>query len=306
MKRAIMILGVAVLLASAPAPASADGLVLRETQLASPARASLARAIELDRKAHPKAFDAVANVRGVRPEVYSKFQNPAPNALPELRALGAAGLLPMLHALAFTAPDLTLSSRERTALTVGMLEAVGLLRDPRSGPVLAASFESGVKEPAVLRASAVALGRVCGDAELATLTRHTGAADALKLHAIEGLGECRRLESANHLSTQLAAASDDATAEAIARALATLGSSWAWKAMGPAAEAKGLAVREVAARALVSAYAKRPGARAELERALSIVEHPQTATMLRAAAATASAEARAPMEKLATSLEKRK
>lgn len=306
MKRALLAIGISAIVTLGGA-ASADGLAAREAQIAPPARAALLRDVEAERKAHPDAFKAVANVRGVRPEVYAKFQNPAPNALPELRALGAAGLLPMLHALAFTAPDASLSTRERTALTVGMLEAVGLLRDPRSGPVLTAALEGGSKEPAVLRAAAVALGRLCGDAELATLTRHTSAADALRPSAIEGLGECRRAESANHLAGLLASAKDDAAAEPIARALGVLGSSWAWKAMGAPAAARGLAVREIAARALVSAYAKRGvAARGELGRAVVMVDHPLTPELLKGAAATASPEAKVSIERLRGEIEKRK
>lgn len=281
------------------ASAFADGLAARTNDLPAQARATLAADIAAYRKTHPEAFKAVAEVRGIRPDVYRAFQNPAPNAAPELRALGGAALLPMLHALAFEAPAATLSTRERTAYTVGMLEAVGLLRDPRSGPVLIAVLEGGSKDALVLRAAAEATGRLCGDPELAALTRHTATTDPLRVAAIAGLGECRRIESASHLATLLASAPDDASAEPIARALGVVGSSWAWKALGPAAAAKGLAVREVAARALVGALPKRGGeARAQIARSVLLLEHPIVPELLRKAAATANAETKVVVERL--------
>jgi hypothetical protein len=239
--------------------------------------------------------------------VYRAFRNPAPNAVPELRALGGAALLPMLHALAFEAPSGTLSARERTAYVVGMLEAVGLLRDPRSGPVLVAVLEGASKDAAVLRAAAEATGRLCGDPELAALTRHTAIADPLRVAAIAGLGECRRIESARHLATLLASAPDDASAEPIARALGVVGSSWAWKALGPAAAAKGLAVREVAARALVSALPKRGGeARAQIAKSVLLLEHPIVPELLRKETTAANAETKVVIDRLQKQIDKQR
>lgn len=309
-EKTLRVAALAACLFAASASALADGLAAREGDLPASARAALVRDIAAHRKAHPEVFKAVAEVRGIRPEVYRGFQNPAPNAVPELRALGAAALLPMLHALAFEVPGgalPALSARERTAYTVGLLEAVGLLRDARSGPVLIAALESGTKDALVLRAAAVATGRLCGDPELAALTRHTATSDPLRLPAIAGLGECRRIESANHLATLLASAADDDAAEPIARALGVVGSSWAWKAAGPAAAAKGLAVREVAARALVSALPKRGGAaRAQIAQSVSLLEHPVVPELLRSAATTANAETKVVIERLQKQIEKQR
>jgi hypothetical protein len=306
-EKTLRIAALAACLFATSASALADGLAARESDVPAASRATLVRDIAAYRKAHPEAFKAVADVRGIRPEVYRTFRNPAPNAEPELRALGSAALLPMLDALAFQVPGGTLSTRERTAYTVGLLEAVGLLRDPRSGPVVIAALESGTKDAAVLRAAAVATGRLCGDPELAALTRHTATNDPLRLPAIAGLGECRRIESANHLAALLASATDDASAEPIARALGVVGSSWAWKAAGPAAAAKGLAVREVAARALVGALPHRAGeARTQIAQSVLLLEHPIVPELLRKAATTANAETKVVIERLQKQVEKQR
>jgi hypothetical protein len=267
------------------------GLAAQPGQLPAAARASLTQEIEAYRLVHPELFRAVLDVSGVRPEVYKSFRNPLPNAAPELRALGAAALLPMLSALAIEAPRRALSERERNALTSGMLEAVGRLRDPRSAPVLRAALEGASKDPVVRRAAAEALGRLCGDADLALLIKHASPGDGAREAAIHGLGQCKRIESAHHLASTLESAADDATAAAAAGALGLVGSSWAWKAMGPASEATGLAVREVAARALVKAFAVRGGdVRARVGQSMLEVEHPILPGLIEIERARASAQ----------------
>jgi len=264
------------------------GLVAQPGQLPAAARAALSHDIEVFRAAHPELFQAVLDVKGVRPEVYKGFQNPLPNAAPELRALGPAGLLPMLSALAFDAPRTALTEKERNALTAGMLEAVGMLRDPRSAAVLHIALEGGSRDPVVRRAAAEAVGRLCGDAELALLIKHTASGDELAEASIHGLGQCKRMEGAKQLAALLAAAPDDATAEVVAAALGVAGSSWAWQAMGPSAEATGLAVREIAARALVDAFPRRGGAaRARIGKSMLLVEHPLLPALIEKARASA-------------------
>ena len=116
--------------------ALADGLAAKPSQLGA-SQKTLAAEIAALRKANPGAFDAVQAVNSHRPEVYKKFRNPIPTTAREFRSLRASALLPMLEALAFDAPATDgLTEAEVTALTTGMLEAVGVLRDPRSGPVL--------------------------------------------------------------------------------------------------------------------------------------------------------------------------
>jgi hypothetical protein len=287
--------------------AQADGLAARVVDVPEPSRRAIAAEIAKAKVADPQAFEAVRKARGVRREFYGQRRNPVPTAGRELRALGPSALWAMVDALAFDAPPRDgLSDAEWTALTVGLIEAVGVLRDPRSGPVLGAVFASGPPAPRVAKAAAVALGRLCGDAELGLLAKHTEAGDARRLAAIHGLGECKRVESVDRLAALLAVETDAATVEALASALGAVGSSWAWTAMGPQAEARGLAVRKTAATALVAAYAQRSReARASLGRALAAVEYPETAALIERARVGAGAEARAALDRLKRGLTRR-
>lgn len=304
---AIALLGFALTMSSA---ALADGIATKSSQLPAAARAALKTQIDAYRAAHPEAFDAVKNVKGHTPEVYRQNRNPfLPSASRELRALGAPALLPMLEALAFDAPARgSLTDAEWDALAIGMLEAVGVLRDARSTPVLLAIFEAGATRPAVLSATARAMGRLGGDAELASLTSHTGLSDKLRAHAIEGLGHMRRVESAKHLATLLASPRDDADAEAIATALGTLGSSWAWKTLGPQAAAAGLAARAICAKALVPAFARTTGAsaRTAMHDAILLVDHPTTVELLKTARSSKNPEAAKAIDALIVRVERQK
>jgi len=285
--------------------ARADGMAVKTASLPDVARKALTQDIAAARAADPQVFAAVRNVQGVHREVYKKFRKPAPEAERELRALGPAALLPMLEALAFDAPprdDLT--DAEWTALTVGMLQTVGILRDARSGPVLRAAFDAA-PQPDVQRAAAKAMGRLCTDAELAVLVKQSAAQSPRRLPAIEGLGECKRLESAKHLASLLAATPDDATAEVIGAALGSVGSSWAWKARGPSAEATGTAVREIAAAALVGGFARHAAPRGRFEKSLMLVEWAKTPDLVGKARAAADPGTRVALDGLSQRLARR-
>lgn len=274
------ILGSALLVAPS---ALADGISVSPSVLPSEARAKLENDIAAAKAAQPKAFFAVKNVKGHRPEVYRKYRNPMPTVSRELRGLGAPALLPMLEALAFKAPERgSLTDAEWDALAVGMLEAVGLLRDARASAVVGAIFESSAIRPSVRLAAARAAGRLGGDAELTLLTAHAKSGDPLELAAIHGLGEMMRLEAAKHVAQILSTTKDDAVAQAAATALGTLGSSWAWKSLGPKAEATGLAVRKVCADALLPRVGRATGKlRVALDESVMMVDHPETLARLR-------------------------
>jgi hypothetical protein len=201
----------------------------------------------------------------------------------------------MLEALALDAPQRgSLTDEEWDALAVGMLEAVGMVRDTRSRPVLAAIFEAKHARPAVVAAAARALGRLGGDPELAVLTKHAKKGDALELHAVHGLGEMRRLESAKHLAGVLASTKDPAVSEAAATALGILGSSWAWRALGQKHAATGLEVRKVCAKALAPLFPKsRAALRTAVGDAILMVEHPETVALLKAVRPAAGDDAKA-------------
>lgn len=285
-----------------PAPARADGLALAAAELPEATRKTLVKDVATLKAAHPEVFDAVRDIAGIKPEVYKDFRRPEPLATLDLKRLGASALLPMLDALALQTPSLTLSEKEKTAYVVGLLEASSVQRDSRSGPVYTAIFERKNQAAEVARAAGRAMGRVCGDADLASLKKHTAQTDTLRVHAIEGLGECRRKESAEHLATLLASAPDASAVELIAAALGSAGSSWAWKALGAPQAATAKVVQATAAKALVGAYAKHPAARSSAKKALRMVEAPDVAAFIAAARGAADAATQTALDTLAAAL----
>jgi len=286
------ILGSVLLVAPA---ALAGGISVASSVLPNEARAKLENEIAAAKVAQPKAFQAVRNVKGHRPEVYGKNRNPYPTVSRELRGLGALALLPMLEALAFKAPERgNLTDAEWDALAIGMLEAVGVIRDARASAVVGAIFESSAVHSGVRFAAARAAGRLGGDAELKLLAAHAKSGDPLELAAIHGLGEMMRLEAATHVAQVLATTKDPAVAEAAATALGTLGSSWAWKSLGPKAAATGLEVRKVCADSLVPRYARSKGTlRVAAGEAVMIVDHPETLDLLRSQRSLSGADVKA-------------
>jgi hypothetical protein len=275
--------------------ALADGVLLAPSALSNADRAKLTSQVQADRAGNPAAYKAVRSVKGHRPEVYRNFRNPYPTTSREFRGMGAPGLLAMLDALALDAPTRgSLTDAEWDALAIGMLEAVGMLRDVRARPVLLAAFEASAR-PEVLNAVARALGRLGGDPELAMLTKHAKKGDSLMLAAIHGLGQLRRVEAAKHLASLLASTTDEAVAEEIANALGTTGSSWAWKAFGAKYATQALEVRKVCAQALASGFVRVKGtaARNAISEGILMVEHPETVDYLKAARPASGATAKA-------------
>ncbi|MBK7580107.1 MAG: hypothetical protein IPI67_07855 [Myxococcales bacterium] len=286
------ILGSVLLIAPA---ALADGIGIGSSALPNDARAKLENDIAAAKASQPKAFLAVKNVKGHRPEHYSKNRNPYPTVSRELRGLGAPALLPMLEALAFKAPERgSLTDVEWDALALGMLEAVGVLKDTRASAVVDAIFEAQGLRDGVRLAAARAAGRLGGEAELKLLTSHAKSGDPLELAAIHGLGEMMRLESAKHLAQILSTTKDDAVATAAATALGTLGSSWAWRSLGPKAAPTGREVRRLCSAALIPRYARSKGSlRIAASEALLMVDHPETLDLLRSERSMSGADRKA-------------
>lgn len=284
-----------------PSAFGAEGLALSASQMAAPARTALAQQIADYKASHPEAFAALEQVKGHKPEVYKRFRNPVPLVGRELRRLGQKALFPMLEALAFEAPaDSARTEAESMALTLGMLEAVGELRDARSAPVLGAVFEASAKKPRIALAAAIGLGRLCRGEEAALLEKHAMKAGALQIAAISGLGYCRRVESANQLSALLATSKDAAVLEAAAKALGSVGSSWAWKAAVRAGStSSGEEVRAIAAKALVLGFARVSNeVRASFGQALMMVGHESTPALIAKAKTTASAHISEELDKV--------
>ena len=233
-------------------------------------------------------------------------RSPEPNCSRELRALGTAGLLPMLSALALDwAPqglsqDAAHRTAEERALTVGMLEAIGTLRDTRARPVLHAMWQQAAtrqdmlaplgRQMTVARATAEAIGRLGGALEMTALQQHLRAEDPLYSAAIAGLGVCKRTDAAALLVDALAKAKDEPTQRWVLQALGAVSSSWSWQALGRVRMEDGLKVRTRVTTALVPMLAKTQGeTRERVVQALQLADLPDLPARLAQLRTTADA-----------------
>ena len=280
--------------------AAAAGLLLAPSDLAREERDAVRRGVAEARRREPEAFVALGRV--VRE--LSGQRSPRPAAARSLRRLGATALYPMLEALVLDAAPLgALADDQVSALAVGMLEALGRLRDGRAAPLLRAAFARAAGgDPS--RAAAEALGRSCDDPALALL--RAALRDARRAAAIDGLGQCRRAVAAELLAAELDASVDEDEARHLAVALGRQASSWAWKALGPAREQEGLRVRRRASQALVRGYLRHDGSvRAAHRLGLRMAAHPELRSIVRQQAALADEASRRDLEAIAAAVSSR-
>ena len=251
------------------------GLALDAAQLGAADRARLQHAVMADRLARPAAYNIAAVAKGCRPEGWMVARSPEPNCTRELRALGQSGLLPMLSALALEwspdglSPDADHRAQEERALTVGMLEAIGTLRDTQARPVLHELWRQARqrqelhaplgRQMTVARATAEALGRLGGALELQALQSRLRLNDPLRDAAIAGLGLCKRTESAQLLVTALTQAKDEVAQRWVLQAMGALASSWSWQALGKTRADDGMRVRTRVTEVLLPLLAKTHG-----------------------------------------------
>lgn len=301
-------LAAALVMSVASPAAAAEGVAIDARVLPAQARASLLAQITKYKAQNPAIFQQVRSVKGHRPELYMKFRNPVPLVGRELRHLGSDALLPMLEALAFDAPPVDgLKQNEIDALRVGLLEAVGMLRDLRSEVVLEAVF-AGDHSRWVNIAAAEAVGRLC---TTRGLSRLASALDTKsRNHAIAGLGQCRKHTSAKLLAGLLDKTKTASEADAIAAAMGSLGSRWAWRALarrdGKTRLAEGEAVRTVIAEALVRNYDRFSGETRKRHReAISMVAITGLRGVVARHASRLDAASRAELEVIAARLERR-
>jgi alkylhydroperoxidase/carboxymuconolactone decarboxylase family protein YurZ len=267
------------------APAAADPLLGAEALTPVSSRL-LAEQLRLDRRVHPAAWQRVADLQGIRPEVYLATRLRRPSVSRELREMGAEALLPLLDLLVGGGLDRAMSDDERAALTLGALEAVAAQRDPRAAGALRAAFNR-VHDPAQLRAAARGVAALGTPDDLAFLVARLATPGPHALAALEGLGALRARASLDLAATVLRAAHDPATITAAARALGEIGSSWAQRA-----ERGDASLPAAAAEALVPAYLRAPeGSRDALQVAILACGSPRAAELLRAALSSLDARA---------------
>lgn len=269
---------------TAPVEPRAPGSpLLGEAALEPGDRARLAVDAARGRATDPAAFGALDELeRGLR--ALGPSRDGGYGVTARLRRLGARALLPMIARLALTGPTgVELDEPRRLALTVGLLEALGALRDERARPVFEAAAKLEDAPLDVLRAAAGALARLAADRDLARLDRLARSGGPRRLVAIQALGSCRRLATVAVLEARLSAATDEPTARAVVRALGDVGNAWAWITPRRAASGEAGATRAAARRALASARSAWPTLAPEIERSAWLVDPPPEAARARGA-----------------------
>jgi len=267
------------------AASAAEGVWIGPDRLAAQDRATLVQTISAAQKESPAAFDTLARLREDMPALDAQKRGRYVPVAAILKGLGRDALLPMLNELAFAAkPRGDMSADAWHAWRVGLVEAVGSLRDGRAAPVLFALLDAPAEDTDLVRAAASALGKLGTDAaahRLVTLSKKDG---PKQKGVLAGMGDCRRLVVAEALASALAAHPDPETALLVARSLGDVGSAWAWKTPIIAASGEESAVRAAAAQALVGSYLRyEGGAREAITKAVLMVDHASTPSLAEAA-----------------------
>jgi hypothetical protein len=266
--------------------ATAAGLEMSSSVLPADVRTQLEKDIATARRETPELFRTVQGIISRARALDAQSQKPGMPFTRELKALGPRALMPMLEALAFDAhAPADLPASASSALRLGLIEAVGIIRDARAIPVLSQLVAPG-RDVETTRSGAEALSRIGTDDAFAIVSKaatdaRTTPNSARERAVLGGLHDCRREAAAKLLSSRLDAPLDSATARVVVRSLGGVANAWAWKTMTSQTELP--AVRTKATTALVRTFV-RHAADAEVReaavKALLVVDDPATPALV--------------------------
>lgn len=279
--------------------AHADGIAVKTAHLKARDRAALKTEITKQRKANPKAFQQVADAPKMAEEMDAGHRGRTGSITMQLAGFGNSALFPMLEMLAVSGPTRgKMTDGAWRTLKVGLIEAVGLIRDKRAKPVLNTILDRET-DFELERAAAEALGRIADDQSTNKLVKLALTPGPKQAPVLSALGECRRALAANALAT-LATTKDEAVALVVIKSLGTVGNAWAWETPVIAQSGERDQVRSVAARALIKAFITHTDhVRHKAGTALLIVADPSTPGLIQASKKGASPELVAELDALA-------
>lgn len=282
--------------------ASASGAGLDPNDLPAKTREDLRAEIDKARAATPELFRTVQDVAAHAKEIDAGARTPGIPFTMHFKPLGNRALYPMLEVLVFdshAAKDLPPSAA--SALRIGLIEAIGAIRDARAIPVLAKVLDVA-RDNATIRAASEGLSRIGNDEALnivttaATNARSADGSDRERA-ILSGMHDCRREAAARFLGKRLKDKVDNETARVLVKALGGVGNAWAWKTLSNASEQS--ATRSYAAAALVDAYVRFSGeVREAAAKALLVVDDPSTPSLIAQAKQGASGELSAALDQL--------
>jgi hypothetical protein len=284
----------ALLFSLSSSDAAAAGVALDANALPAVARTELTKEIA---RANAEVPDLVRQVRDVAAQARDLDQSsrlPGAPLTMHFKALGPRAFGPMVELLAFDARSAKdLSGTPAVALRLGLIEAIGIIRDARAIPVFTHLLDARGSDFDTQRAAAEGLARIGTDDALSALSKSFASARGTDRERaiLSGLHDARREAAAKLLAAKLDAAdTDEATAKIAAKSLGGVGNAWAWKTVANARSEES-ATRAVAARALVKAYVRFGGeARDQAAKSLLVVDDPSTASLVAEAKKTANAD----------------
>lgn len=254
-------------------------LTLAAALLSGSAHADLAKDVADARARTPEVFHAVDDVVSHAEEIDARSRVRGMPLTQRFRALGPNALYPMLEIVSGAKPlPAALSTSAEGAVRVGLLEAIGSIRDDRAVPVLERELAQA-SDVRIVRAASTALARIGSDAAYRILEREQLAAQKTNVEReraiLEGLHDCRRTPAAKLLVARLDAGADDATARILLRSLGGAANAWAWRALPASPEMT--TTQNIASSALLRAFATKTGdLRETAAKALLVVDDPTT------------------------------
>jgi hypothetical protein len=274
MKRALVMMVVASSALAAP------GILPSAAAVSPEVRGQWATQIRLAQAKQASAFAAVSKLRQAVERLDAQKRGRLAPMGPALKALLPRGEAALLEAAVFEGPlPDGLAPSAILAWHVGLLEALGSSRNGKLLPLYEAVVQNDAR-PEVIRAAAEAAGKLGSDEAMAVLRVAVAGVggDAAAL----GLGECRRLAAAQLLAARTREVAPGLMQLKLIRAMARLGSPWAWQtAQGapPAAEAN--AIQSVLVQTLAQLYVGQQGdARQHAADALVQINAPHTVAEL--------------------------
>ncbi|MBN2381343.1 hypothetical protein JXQ70_00535 [bacterium] len=255
-----------------------SGALIALSALTPSEQDALLLAIKQARTDEPDAFAAVKQVRDNLAELDAVKRGRLAVITPLLKSIGEKALYPLLEHIAVSDPGPTgLTTTAWLAWQLGLLEAVGMLRDGRTAPVLRAVIQSEQHELEVFETAVAAYAKLATDRVVQDLLELSSCPEPKRASVLAGMGFCRRLDIARHLATTLQENPDQNTALIVARALGRIGSALAWQTEIIALSGQEGPVRTMAARSLVEAYLRfSPEVQKMIIRSLLMIDHPDT------------------------------
>jgi hypothetical protein len=249
----------ALLLSLSSSDAAAAGVALDATALPAAARTELTKEIARANAEVPELVKQVRDVAAHARDLDQGSRLPGAPLTMHFKVLGPRAFGPMIELLAFDAQSAKdLSGTPALALRLGLIEAIGIIRDARAIPVFAHLLDARSADFDTQRAAAEGLARIGTDDALVALKTSfaSGRGGDHERAILSGLHDARREAAAKLLVAKLDAPdTDEATAKIAAKSLGGVGNAWAWKTVTQA-RSEEAATRALAARGLVKAYVR--------------------------------------------------